>query len=1065
MFDLHKLLEHLDLVRLVELAGTELTSKSGRNEYRGACPIHGGNNPTAFQIYRDNNNRQRWRCWSGCDRGGDAIDFVMATENLTFMETVQWLAEYANVQLADIGFTPEVAQAYAEQRQQTNLNNLTAQYFRDQLWSEEGADALAYVRGRGFRDDVIRVAGWGYSDGSNGLKKYLEAAGADLLLAHKTGLIRKDGRDFTANSAGNQAAPSGWIIYPHQPHPPARLKDCPKCQLKTWHIHQECLRHNAVLCPLRGVTYFSSRALDPVNPKDKSRNLPGTRQLYKAEVPGVREVIVCEGPADAESYRQLGFTAWALCGLGAIPEEDLHQLHQRPIVYVTLDGDHEGRQAQEKIAPGMGPLTMLVESQNGYKDANEFLQAGGKEQGISELLLTSKPVLDLWIVASKTATPYQLQGLTGEIIAMLKQLPKELEPRYLQRTQRALGMSRKELRALMRGAEQVPGDAAPILSSIKDGRLCFLAEPLGNFYLTISKEVSIIDGLNIPEVSYAVTGGLATGETFPEVEVNANEFSELHWIGKYWGARPILYIPRSKYYLFSRAVQEMSLDNMTRERVYTHTGWAVIDGERSFLTTTGRITADGFDGAIRVALNDNLQRYALPAPPTGQALTTAVHASLDFIQLGPYHVTAPVWAAIYASPFTEVKALYTLLWLYGGTRSGKSTLAHLAMTHIGQHFINGRQYHAPVGWDDTETHIEEALFAAKDTPIVIDDFAPQFQSARDSRMMHKTAQKVVRAVGNRKARGRSINYQKQTASPRGMVISTAELPLAGESTVARMIYIPIDRGDVLPRKGEPPRDALDRAQKQAEAGLYAQAYAAFIQWLAAHWERASALYLEIIEASCQFVRQEELLQDRLIDYYGLLNAGQQIALTAFHEMGVLSKSEAEEMANANRQAILSILVSQDERIAAESPVRKFFEALTNLLEKEKIYLAPRTKRSGEKFIPPLDAELVGYYDPGDNGLVYLNDLSCLAQVKTFWRGLGENFDSTRDALRRQFMQIGGLVAKHDKGEFTTTAWVGRDAKNQRLLAINPRKAADLFGAILKNGTTTTAQTLEKPKNE
>jgi hypothetical protein len=1049
--DLNKVLNRVDLVHLVEKAGATLTGPNSRGEYRGTCVLHDGSNPTAFLIYRDNNNRQRWRCWA-CDQGGDAISFVMATENLDFIDAVKRLGETANLNMEEIGLSPEAAQEYEEHKQRTDILDLAARYFAEQLWSEAGKDTLDYARSRGFTDDVLRMAGWGFANGDTGVKDYLENAGADMVIALKTGIIRKDGRDFTVNADGEKAAPTGWLIYPHRPYPGIALKVCSECQEKTWHSGSLCLRHDDRFPVIQGVTYFSSRALEPINPKDKSRNLPGSRQLYKAEVPGVRDVILCEGPADAESYRQMGFTAWALCGLGYIPEDDLIQLRQRPVVYLALDGDKEGNKAQAKIAPELGPLAMLVEPIEGYKDANEYLQQDGHAQTIRDALETSTPTIDDRIQRTKSATPHALQHLTGEIIALLHDLPKELEPRYLQKTQRALGMSRKELRALMEGTDQDDGDV-PILSDVKRGQITFLGEPLANFAPSIGREVTIIDGLNLPTVRYTIGGRLNSGEILPEVEVDASEFVELKWIGKYWGARPILYVPRGKHYLFVRAIQETSLETMTREQVFTHTGWAEVDKSRSFLTINGRITADGFDDTVQVDLDDNLRHYALPAPPKkdSKELVESVKASLNFLKLGPLTVTAPIWAGIFAGPLTSVRPLYTVLWLYGSTRSGKSTIAHLALTHFGSGFIDGRQYHAPVDWMSTAAHIEETMFAAKDIPLIIDDFAPQFHSANDSRKMHKAAHDIVRAVGNRSARGRSKKYQKQTLIPRGIVFSTAELPLTGESTVGRMIYVSISRGDVLPRPGDPPREALNQAQKHAEGGLYAQAMAAYIQWLAVNWERASGMYLQIIEESSKYAQKEGLLQDRLIDYYGLLNAAQQVALTAFQEIGVLSALDAQEIAEGNRQAIQEVLVAQAERIAAESPVRKFFEALSNLMERKKVYLAPRTKRDMLSFIPPQDADLVGYFDPGLDGLVYLNDLSCLSPVKAFWGALGENFDTTRDAMRRQFMQIGGLIARSDKGESTTSVWTGSEDKTQRLLVIDPERVINLFGVVLKNG--------------
>ncbi|MFH1633306.1 MAG: toprim domain-containing protein, partial [Chloroflexota bacterium] len=244
------------------------------------------------------------------------------------------------------------------------------------------------------------MAGWGFADGCTGLRDYLEQAGADIAppapsgvtIARTTGLVRKDGRDFTANRDGDVASPFGWLVYTHRPYANARRKKCEQCEAETWHYENRCLQHELVTVPLNGVTYFSARAIVPAG-KDKSRNLPGDRQLYKAEVPTVREVIICEGPADAESYRLLGFTAWALCGLGHLPEDDLRQLQKRPAVYLALDNDEAGLKNQAKLARELGPLSLLMPPIEGFKDANDFLQKSGDAGLITRQLEDSQAFL------------------------------------------------------------------------------------------------------------------------------------------------------------------------------------------------------------------------------------------------------------------------------------------------------------------------------------------------------------------------------------------------------------------------------------------------------------------------------------------------------------------------------------------------------------------------------------------------------------------------------------------------------------------------------------------------
>lgn len=1059
--DIEKLLDHIDIVALANHLGADL-QKKGR-EWRGICPLHtGADNETAFQVSVNNDRRGYWRCWTGCDTGGDAIDLARQAKNMGFIEAVEYLANYAGITLEDIGITQETTQAYEKRKRYIAILDLAAHYFAVQLWSEKGQHCLEYARSRGFSDDGLRMAGWGFADGSTGLHDYLLQNGADLSLARTMGLIRADNRAFTANGNGDKVSPDGWLVYPHSEWSNAKVRKCEICDAETWHHDQCCLRHNPDFSHLQGVIYLSARTLS-LEPEggDKSRNLPGKRQLYKAEIPGMREIILCEGPADAESYRQMGFSAWALCGLGQLPERDYRLLKQRPVVYLAFDGDEAGREKQNQLAPKFGPLAMLVMPIEGYKDANDFYRDHPDKSQITALFENATPVIEQYLEKTKHITPHKLQEHTGELLDLLKRLPDEIAPRYLGRAQRALGITRKELRTLISEVERQDGKS-PILSEIKDGKLHFLDEPLSNFTAQITHELVIDDGLNLPEVQYTIAGWLATGEPLREVDVPAEEFPEMKWTHRYWGARPILYVPRGKYYLVARAIQETSLDEMGRDRVFTHTGWTAINGTRGYLTRSGMITAKGFDSSVRVDLGENnLRYYDLPQPPTGDALAEAIKASLGFLDIGPLRVTAPLWAALYAGPLTAIRPLYTVIWLYGPTQSGKSTVAHLALAHFGTGFVEGRQYHAPVDWMSTVTHIEGVMFKVKDAPVIIDDFAPQFQSAADSRRIHKSAHQVVRAVGNRSARGRANRdlSERKTRVPRGMVISTAELPLSGESTVGRMVYVPIVRGEVLPNPGQPPREALNQAQMQARQGLYAQAMAAYVQWLASHWERAAKLYLEIIEESHKQVR-DGTLQNRLPDYFATLDAAQQIALTAFHELGILSAHEAATIAESSGQAILRVIEGQAEKIAAESPVRKFFDALDNLLQRRKVYLEPR---SGATTTPPTGAEPVGWYEPGDENLFFLDTSSCMIHVRDFWGQLGEHFDTTRDALHRQFNQIAGLLAETGSGNnIQVSKWVTSAGKNKRMIAFSQEKVQALYGVTIRNPSHPSTKQGERP---
>src|SRR5574344_1694581 len=67
--------------------------RSGRNFF-GLCPFHNEKSPS-FSVSPD---KQIFHCL-GCGVGGNVITFVSKIEGLNFVETVQMLAEKANIQL------------------------------------------------------------------------------------------------------------------------------------------------------------------------------------------------------------------------------------------------------------------------------------------------------------------------------------------------------------------------------------------------------------------------------------------------------------------------------------------------------------------------------------------------------------------------------------------------------------------------------------------------------------------------------------------------------------------------------------------------------------------------------------------------------------------------------------------------------------------------------------------------------------------------------------------------------------------------------------------------------
>ena len=86
MFDTFAILRAANLRQLAEQAGARFEKMNVR---RSKCPLHGGSNETAFEIY-NMNGEERWHCHTHCG-DGNAIDFVMKWRNCDFVDACKFL--------------------------------------------------------------------------------------------------------------------------------------------------------------------------------------------------------------------------------------------------------------------------------------------------------------------------------------------------------------------------------------------------------------------------------------------------------------------------------------------------------------------------------------------------------------------------------------------------------------------------------------------------------------------------------------------------------------------------------------------------------------------------------------------------------------------------------------------------------------------------------------------------------------------------------------------------------------------------------------------------------------
>jgi DNA primase len=173
----------LSRVNIVELiAGYIPLKRAGRN-FKALCPFHHEKTPS-FMVSLD---RQIYHCF-GCSAGGNAFNFLMQYERLTFLEAVEVLAKKTGVTLPKIQKEDSEKNSFITQLYK--INELTAQFYQNLLNSSAGLAAKNYLVKRGIKEETIKTMHLGFTqDKWDALINFLRAKGISISLLEKAGLV------------------------------------------------------------------------------------------------------------------------------------------------------------------------------------------------------------------------------------------------------------------------------------------------------------------------------------------------------------------------------------------------------------------------------------------------------------------------------------------------------------------------------------------------------------------------------------------------------------------------------------------------------------------------------------------------------------------------------------------------------------------------------------------------------------------------------------------------------------------------------------------------------------
>ena len=384
-------------VSLADLVGKRVRLTRKGREYGGLCPFHNEKTPS-FYVVED---KGFFHCF-GCGAHGDAIGFVMRSENLDFIEAVERLAGIAGIQVPQQ--TPQEREK--AQRQKTLLEALAAaaKFYEERLWSPSGLRGREYLAGRGLDEETMRRfrLGWAGED-RNALRRALTPE-FPLPLLMEAGLLH-------ASDYGGE--PYDYfrerVIFP---------------------IGDRAGR----------VIAFGGRALGDAQPKylnspehplfEKGRVLYG---LSAARVNSAKEAeaggagaIVTEGYMDVIALHRAGFNT-AVAPLGtALTENHLTELWRlAPEPVLCFDGDAAGQRAALRALHRALPLlkpghSLRFVTLPAGDDPDSLIRNAGPA-AFEQLLRAAKPLADvLWqseLDAKSISTPERRADLERRVMA------------------------------------------------------------------------------------------------------------------------------------------------------------------------------------------------------------------------------------------------------------------------------------------------------------------------------------------------------------------------------------------------------------------------------------------------------------------------------------------------------------------------------------------------------------------------------------------------------------------------------------------------------------------------
>lgn len=332
---------------IVDVISKYVTLKrSGRNFF-GLCPFHKEKSPS-FAVSPD---KQIFHCF-GCGAGGNVIHFISKIEGLDFKDTLELLANRANIELPTLENSEDNKTARLKSKVY-EINKIAAEFYHENLYKPTSKMAQEYIKKRKLDNRTLKAFLIGYAGNFNELYLLLKQKGFTEEEMLASSLVKR------TDNGGYMDSFRKRLMFPIQD-----------------------VRERVIA--------FGGRVLDDSKPKyinspenivySKGRNLFGLNVAKKHDT---KRIIIVEGYMDAISLYQRGITN-VVASLGTAMTESQGRLLRRHSEQVILGYDADGA-GQAAILRGMEILQNLgcdirVLQIEGAKDPDEYVLKYGPER-------------------------------------------------------------------------------------------------------------------------------------------------------------------------------------------------------------------------------------------------------------------------------------------------------------------------------------------------------------------------------------------------------------------------------------------------------------------------------------------------------------------------------------------------------------------------------------------------------------------------------------------------------------------------------------------------------------